>query len=320
MSIRSPSYPSVSLPVAIQKAKLFHDTWGLADAGVEESMECWGYSARSGTGHRLVAAMSSFGLLDVIGNSAERRLKLSDAALDGLFGTDKFADRKSSAICRFVLNPLVYRSLWERWGHDLPDADALEQCLVSELGFNRRVVAKFLGDYLASIELAREHGLGTAEIFHDEDETDVEFESIEMATEQEPVRMEDSFEEDDFEFEFDTVDLLLGPEAEPGSKRIDEDDTNLEFDTVDLLLEAKPGHGSDSAGASTRLWPHSWSASSRWVPSPSPSPALRRISAVGSTCSPGEPDSGRESTRPQPSAVSAPPVPGAVALELFAMM
>jgi hypothetical protein len=144
-----------------------------------------------------------------------------------------------------VLNPLVYRSLWERWGHDLPDDDALEQCLVSELGFNRKVVAKFLGDYLASIELARGHGLGTVEIFHDEDETDVEFESIEMATQQEPVRMEDSFEEDDFEFEFDTVDLLLEPEAEPGSKRLDEDDTNLEFDTVDLLLEAKPGQGSD---------------------------------------------------------------------------
>ena len=245
MSNRSPSYPSISLVVALQKAKLFHDSLGQADAGLKESMECWGYSSRSGTGHRLVAAMTSFGLFDVIGNSADRRLKLSDAALDGLFRTDNIADGKSSAIRQFVLNPGVYRTLWELWGHDMPDYDQLEQYLVSDLGFNRKVVAKFLGDYLASIELACEYGLGNGKSFHDEDETDVEFETIDMAADHESVHREDSFDEDDFEFEFDTVDLLLEPEAGHGSDRLDEDDTNLEFDSVDLLLESKAGHGSD---------------------------------------------------------------------------
>jgi len=231
--------------VALQKAKLFHDSLGQADAGLKESMECWGYSSRSGTGHRLVAAMTSFGLFDVIGNSADRRLKLSDAALDGLFRTDNIADGKSSAIRQFVLNPGVYRTLWELWGHDMPDYDQLEQYLVSDLGFNRKVVAKFLGDYLASIELACEYGLGNGKSFHDEDETDVEFESIDMAADHESVHREDSFDEDDFEFDFDTVDLLLEPEAGHGSDRLDEDDTNLEFDSVDLLLKSKAGHGSD---------------------------------------------------------------------------
>ena len=245
MSNRSPSYPSISLVVALQKAKLFHDSLGQADAGLKESMECWGYSSRSGTGHRLVAAMTSFGLFDVIGNSADRRLKLSDAALDGLFRTDNIADGKSSAIRQFVLNPGVYRTLWELWGHDMPDYDQLEQYLVSDLGFNRKVVAKFLGDYLASIELACEYGLGNGKSFHDEDETDVEFETIDMAADHESVHREDSFDEDDFEFDFDTVDLLLEPEAGHGSDRLDEDDTNLEFDSVDLLLKSKAGHGSD---------------------------------------------------------------------------
>ena len=245
MSNRSPSYPSISLVVALQKAKLFHDSLGQADAGLKESMECWGYSSRSGTGHRLVAAMTSFGLFDVIGNSADRRLKLSDAALDGLFRTDNIADGKSSAIRQFVLNPGVYRTLWELWGHDMPDYDQLERYLVSDLGFNRKVVAKFLGDYLASIELACEYGLGNGKSFHDEDETDVEFESIDMAADHESVHREDSFDEDDFEFDFDSVDLLLEPEAGHGSDRLDEDDTNLEFDGVDLLLESKAGHGSD---------------------------------------------------------------------------
>jgi hypothetical protein len=242
MSNRSPPYPSISLVVALQKAKLFHDSLGLADVDLKESMECWGYGSRSGTGHRLVAAMTSFGLFDVIGNSADRRLKLSDAALDGLFCNDNIANRKSSAICQFVLNPPVYKSLWERWGHNLPDYDELEQYLVSDLGFNRKVVAKLLGDYLASIELAREHGLGNGESFHDEDETDVEFETIDVAADEASAQREDSFDEDDFEFEVDTVDLLLEAKPGRGSDRLDEDDTNLEFDTVDLLLEAKPGH------------------------------------------------------------------------------
>ena len=245
MSNRSPSYPSISLLEALQKAKLFHDAWGQADASLEKSLECWGYSSRSSTGHRLAAAMTSFGLFDVIGSAADRRLKLSDAALDGLFCSDDIADRKSSAIRQSVLNPRVYRMLWERWGYDLPDYDQLEQYLVSELGFNRKVVAKFLGDYFTSIELAREHGLVNRQSLHDEDETDVEFAAIDIAADLETVRREDSFDEDDFEFEFDTVDLLLEPKARPGSDRLDEDDTNLEFDTVDLLLESKPGHGSE---------------------------------------------------------------------------
>ncbi len=245
MSNRSPSYPSISLLEALQKAKLFHDAWGQADASLEKSLQCWGYSSRSSTGHRLAAAMTSFGLFDVIGSAADRRLKLSDAALDGLFCSDNIADRKSSAIRQSVLNPRVYRMLWERWGYDLPDCDQLEQYLVCELGFNRKVVAKFLGDYFTSIELAREHGLVNRQSLHDEDETDVEFAAIDMAADLETVRREDSFDEDDFEFEFDTVDLLLEPKARPGSDRFDEDDTNLEFDTVDLLLESKPGHGSD---------------------------------------------------------------------------
>jgi len=245
MSNRSPSYPSISLLEALQKAKLFHDAWGQADASLEKSLECWGYSSRSSTGHRLAAAMTSFGLFDVIGSAADRRLKLSDAALDGLFCSDDIADRKSSAIRQSVLNPRVYRILWERWGYDLPDCDQLEQYLVSELGFNRKVVAKFVGDYFTSIELAREHGLVNRQSLHDEDETDVEFAAIDIAADLETVRREDSFDEDDFEFEFDTVDLLLEPKARPGSDRLDEDDTNLEFDTVDLLLESKPGHGSE---------------------------------------------------------------------------
>jgi len=244
MSNRSPSYPSISLLEALQKAKLFHDAWGQADASLEKSLECWGYSSRSSTGHRLAAAMTSFGLFDVIGSAADRRLKLSDAALDGLFCSDDIADRKSSAIRQSVLNPRVYRILWERWGYDLPNCDQLEQYLVSELGFNRKVVAKFLADYFTSIELAREHGLGNRDSFHDEDETDVEFAAIDMAADQESVQRENSFDEDDFEFEFDTVDLLLEAKARPGSDRFDEDDTNLEFDTVDLLLESKSGHGS----------------------------------------------------------------------------
>jgi hypothetical protein len=240
MPNRSPSYPSVSLVVALQKAKFFHDSLGRADTGLKESMECWGYSSRSGIGHRLIAAMTSFGLFDVIGNSADRRLKLSDAALDGLFCTDKIADRKSSAIRQFVLNPRVYRTLWERWGYDMPDYDELEQYLVSDLGFNRKVVAKFLSAYLASIELAREHGLGNGESFHDEDDTNVEFETIDMAPDQESVRREDWFDEDDVEFEFDTVDLLLEPKPGHGSDSFDEDDTDLEFEAVDLLLEQGP--------------------------------------------------------------------------------
>ena len=74
MPIRSPNHPSVSLPVALERARQFHLAWGPDEAGFEESLRHWGYTPRSNMGRNLVKSMTTFGLIETSGRGQQQRL------------------------------------------------------------------------------------------------------------------------------------------------------------------------------------------------------------------------------------------------------
>ena len=229
MPIRSPSYPSVSLPEALEKAKQFYDLWGQIDISMKDSLNCWGYSPSSGVGHKLVAAMISFGLLDAIGHSADRRLRISDVALNKLFSDYHTKSENSDFIQQFALNPKIYRTLWEKWGYDLPGDSELRRYLIHDLHFNSKVVTKFLRGYLETIDMMLEQGSTGQGGHNDEDDTDLKFDAIDLVPGQEPPNQGCSNNEDDTDLKFDAVDLVLEQEPPNQGSYDDEDDTDLKF-------------------------------------------------------------------------------------------
>ena len=240
MATRSPSHPSVSLPVAIDRAKQFHDTWGESEIDLKDSFSSWGYKPRSGVGNQLVAAMTSFGLLHSSGKGPQRRLKISEFALAELFARNPQPGSASSVIPELVLKPAIYQILWERWGFDLPSSRKSRNFLIDELGFNQKVVERFLRDYLDSIGLAREHGLIDQGSGPREDDTDLEF-SDDSQVAAEPAPLEQRREDDtDLDYEVDKEDSMIDLTQVGSGGPLRGDDTDLEFETLDITLEQGP--------------------------------------------------------------------------------
>ena len=237
MPNRSPSYPSVSLPVALERVISLHDAWGQIEMCVRDALDCWGYKPIGGAGYRLLAATISFGLLDSSGEGNERRLRISDDALDNFFSSKVSEYDKSEAIKAFAMSPRIYQVLWERWGHELPSDSELKQFLVDDLGFNPRMVPQFLRGYRETLELAREHGLGKPRDDLDEDDTELDFDEDEVKFAFGPQNQNDSYSEDDTDLELKIAAEVQRSIGQRAAFQTLEDDTNTEVGTVDLPLE-----------------------------------------------------------------------------------
>ena len=251
MSNRSPAYPSVSLPVALERVKLLHNALGKVEMSLSEALDCWGYKHRGSAGHRLVSAMAGFGLLGSSGVGDKRQLRISKVLLDN-FLSDKVAEHeKSEAIREFAIKPEIYRVLWELWDYDLPSDDELKQFLVDELSFNPRMAPQLLRGYRKTLEFAKVHGLTKIRNDSDSEDTNLDFDD----TGQDFDDTGPDFYEDESKFALDKSfqDCLLSEDdtdlevkiasdsyrASPNNLALSfkEEDTYLDVTTIDVPLE-----------------------------------------------------------------------------------
>src|SRR2546428_9885873 len=79
--IRSPNYPAVNLGEALAKAKTFYDVEDRHQANIEVASKHWGYKNAAAGGGLIVAALTSFGLMEDEGSGAERKVRLSPMGL-----------------------------------------------------------------------------------------------------------------------------------------------------------------------------------------------------------------------------------------------
>ena len=245
MATRSPSHPSVSLAVAIERAKQFHETWGCSEIDLKDTFNSWGYKSRSGAGNQLVAAMTSFGLLHSSGKGQRRLLKISDIALAGLFVQNPGTDSASSVIPELVLKPVVYQVLWERWGFDLPSTLKIKNFLVGELNFNKKTVERFLRDYVDSIGLARDHGLIDPNSGPRVDDTNLEFFDESLLQQEPPEAPIVEYRGDDTDLDYEVakegsiIDLTWVDSGVP----FRDGDTDLKYEMHDVTLRRGPEIG-----------------------------------------------------------------------------
>ncbi|MDH3537714.1 MAG: hypothetical protein OER87_18375, partial [Gammaproteobacteria bacterium] len=134
MPNRSPYYPSVSLPIALEKLRSMHAACGQAEVGIADAFASWGYRPGSRAGHRLVAALRSFALVDTTGSGNDKLLSITGVALRHLLGGKVRSDDQPGVVQELALRPAIYRSLWKRWGYDLPRDRELTQYFVDERG------------------------------------------------------------------------------------------------------------------------------------------------------------------------------------------
>ena len=162
---RSPSFPGISLKTAVERAQAIWDRYKQFPQPVKTYTDAWNYkSPKTGPASVTFAAMRKYGLVSVAGNGDDRTASLTDLAVDILMKPDHLAELQHAALL-----PPIHKETWERFGTDVPTADALRYEFVRQRGFTDTGLNDFLREYRETITYAQ---LSSSVTFDGEDSDD----------------------------------------------------------------------------------------------------------------------------------------------------
>ncbi len=148
---RSPSYPFLSLPTAIQRARVLYDKDKKAVIPRDAAIRNWGFSLKSSYAHQTVASLKTYGLVEFVGNG----LKLTTSALLILIGAADSPER-AAAIRAAALAPSLFAAMWKTYGAEPPSDRTFVTTLVLHHGFPSEAAAsEFIGKYKETIGFAK---------------------------------------------------------------------------------------------------------------------------------------------------------------------
>ena len=124
---RSPSYPSLSLPQAIDLVEKLHKANRTSVISRETAARDMGYAGLTGRSLTVLSVLSQFGLIEKAGKGD---IKVSRRAVDILHSIDP-AD-KAEAIQEAAFAPSLFQQLHERFPEGVPSHNALRSYLIQQ--------------------------------------------------------------------------------------------------------------------------------------------------------------------------------------------
>lgn len=158
---RSPSYPALSLPKAISRAAQLYQQEKQFPTPLDAVVKRWGYSGMTGPASLAVAALKKFGLITDEGSRGDRRVRVTDLAVQILNHPNP--DTKQEAIRKAALAPTAHLELWTEYGTDLPGDGNLMWELTQNKKFTDSGARDFLREYRETIDFAGLTGAAAVE-------------------------------------------------------------------------------------------------------------------------------------------------------------
>ena len=152
--LRSPNYPSMSLPEAISKVKVIYEKEFTNHASREVMIKAMGYSGINGASAVVFSALTKYGLVLPGGSD---QYKLSDDALNIVL-YQRGEQVRAEAIERAAFSPQLFAELRDQYPSTLPSDDNLNAYLVKK-GFNPKSVSDIIRSYRETIELVSAESL-----------------------------------------------------------------------------------------------------------------------------------------------------------------
>lgn len=147
--MRSPNYPAISLPQAIDLVGKLHSKNRTNSVDRETAAKDLGYTGLNGRTLKLIAALSQYDLID---KSGKGNVKVSKTAVDIMHGLD--AETIKFAVHHAGNAPPLFQRIFNRFEDGLPSQNAIKSYLIQE-GFTdaaiEPVMKSFMetNDYLA---------------------------------------------------------------------------------------------------------------------------------------------------------------------------
>lgn len=147
---RSPNYPALSLPVAIDKVRTLYDFDKRNPTPPEVIAKHLGYGPTSGSGKRVLSALKAYGLLEERAGS----YRVSDLAIKLLHLPEGHPDRPA-ALQEAALGPEIFREMLAKYKDGLPSDETLKAELITQRGFNPASVEEFVRNVRETVKLAQ---------------------------------------------------------------------------------------------------------------------------------------------------------------------
>lgn len=138
---RSPPYPFVSLPKAIDRAKAIGKIAPHFAVPLASVANAWGTAVKSSSTLQTVGALMQFGLIADDGAKDNRKLKLTKLGEAIALDTRPHSADRDAAIRSAALEPPIFREIWETYQTGNVDEHAVAHDLT--LGRRNRGVAPF---------------------------------------------------------------------------------------------------------------------------------------------------------------------------------
>lgn len=170
---RSPNYPVMDLGKALEKATILHGEFRTHEIPIGMAHERCGYKSLSGAGNQCIAALKAYGLVNVTGQSDQRKVSVSVEG-DRII---RNAPDRVELLKTAALKPTLHRELWNHYQEKggVPVDDLLRHYLVwdrPEPRFNEKSVGGFIADFRATLKLA---GLEKGDIIEAAEDDDRQF-------------------------------------------------------------------------------------------------------------------------------------------------
>jgi hypothetical protein len=147
---RSPNYPAISLPEAIEKIKGLYQADGRAGSPKKTAFVHLGYGGANGKSLGVISALKKYGLIV----EENDRILLTEDSFIVLLSTDE--KKKLDIIQKLALNPELYNLIWGQYHETgLPSDESLREDLIFGHQFNENSVSGFIKDFRATIEFAK---------------------------------------------------------------------------------------------------------------------------------------------------------------------
>lgn len=144
--VRSPNYPSISLPDAIERARKVYDREHTHKAAPEVIAKALGYSGVNGSSLGVMSALKKYGLLEEVGKD----WKISSDALTILVDPLD-SEERAEAIRRAAKAPALFATLLEEYGEKPPSDENLRAFLLKR-GFAQSAVDAPIRSYRETLE------------------------------------------------------------------------------------------------------------------------------------------------------------------------
>jgi hypothetical protein len=146
--VRSPNYPSLSLPAAIERVKVIQKVEGRNPVAREAIVKHIGFTSLNGASATALSALGKYGLLEAAGDGEAR---VSDLAMKILYPHDP--QEKQDALQEAAYRPALFAKLREKWPYRPPSDESLRSYLVRE-GFSSAAVDQVIQFYRETLDIA----------------------------------------------------------------------------------------------------------------------------------------------------------------------